>query len=540
MHPILFRIPLPNKPLFLWWVLAAVAVLSALYAGWSFRKADKNSAASGLVVAVALGALGYVFRDKNWLMPNLPIYSYGVMLGISLIVGWYLTLKLATLDGLPKETMANCYVITAVVAVVGSRVLFIATNPDDFKEVSDVFALRRGGLVAYGGFLGGYVGSWLYLTRNRVRLMPWADVAVPSLASGLFITRIGCYLFGCDFGTRLEDGAPGWLKNLGTFPHWTGTMADSGEGSPAWLRHNDLFKGTPAGMELAKLGHSFPVHPTQIYESVAGLMLLLLLLSQRKNQVFRGQIFFLFTFAYGVIRFIIEVFRDDTERGSFGPFGARHIMISFALLLMALGFTFGIALGIRNEKARTAARVLSFAFPVAAFIMLRPQSFAESTRIQFSTSQWVALLSGLAVSFFYARFWLAAQRNPQMAMGIGSLGDGVAELAEKEAAEELKEKKRAAKKAGAKKAGDADTDEVTSEARVKAKKKADEDEDEDKDEDSDSDGDSDDDDDDDKVESNVDEKKSDKKADEKKSDKKADEKKSDKKADEKKSGEESA
>ena len=465
MHPILFRIPLPNKPLFLWWVLAAVAVLSAIYAGWSFRKADKNSAATGLVVAVALGAMGYMFRDKNWLMPNLPIYSYGVMLGVSLIVGWYLTLRLATLDGLPKETMANCYVITAVVAVVGSRVLFIATNPDDFKEMSDVFALRRGGLVAYGGFLGGYLGSWLYLARNRVRLMPWADVAVPSLASGLFITRIGCYLFGCDFGTRLDDGAPAFLKSLGTFPHWSGTMSDSGEGSPAWLRHQDLFKGTPAGMELSKLNHSFPVHPTQIYESVAGLLLLVLLLSQRKSQKFRGQIFFLFTFAYGVIRFIIEVFRDDTERGSFGPFGARHIMISFALLLMALGFTFGIALGIRNEKARTAARALSFVFPVAAFFLLRPQSYVGSTRIQFSTSQWVALLSGLAVSYFYARFWLQAQKHPQRAMSLASLGDGVADLAEKEAEEEQREKK-AAKKSTAKK----DADDVTSEARMKAKR----------------------------------------------------------------------
>lgn len=530
MHPILFRIPLPNKPLFLWWVLAAFAVLSVLYAGWSFRKADKNSAATGLVIAVALGALGYVFRDKNWQMPNLPIYSYGVMLGISLIVGWYLTLKLATLDGLPKETMANCYVITAVVAVIGSRVLFIATNPDDFKEFSDVFALRRGGLVAYGGFLGGYLGSWVYLARNRVKLMPWADVAVPSLASGLFITRIGCYLFGCDFGTRLDDNAPAWLKSLGTFPHWTGTMADSGEGSPAWLRHNDLFKGTPAGMALSKLDHSFPVHPTQIYESIAGLLLLLLLLSQRKNQKFRGQIFFLFTFAYGVIRFIIEIFRDDTERGSFGPFGARHIMISFALLLMALGFTFGIALGIKNEKARTAARVASFAFPVAAFILLRPQSFAESTRIQFSTSQWVALLSGLAVSYFYARFWLAAQKNPQMAMGLASLGDGVADLAEKEAEEEKKEKKRAERRAAGKKS----EAEATSESRVKAKKPADDAEESDKDEDDDK---SDEHDDDDADEDKDDESASRSDA---KPAKKPDEKPSKKSDDDEKAGEESA
>ena len=70
MHPVLFRIPVP---------------------GWT------------------LPLLGRI--------ESVPIYSYGVMLGLSLVVGWYLTLGLSKRDGLPQETMANNYVITAVAAI---------------------------------------------------------------------------------------------------------------------------------------------------------------------------------------------------------------------------------------------------------------------------------------------------------------------------------------------------------------------------------------------------------------------------------------
>ena len=64
--------------------------------------------------------------------------------------------------------------------------------------------------MAYGGFFGGFLGSVIYsASHRRSRCWPWADVRVPSLASGLMITRIGCYLFGCDFGKPLASGRPG-------------------------------------------------------------------------------------------------------------------------------------------------------------------------------------------------------------------------------------------------------------------------------------------------------------------------------------------
>lgn len=424
MHPILFRIPLPQTPLKLWWALAAVAALAAVYVLLGLRKRDRATVGTALVIGVGAGVAGYVFREVKYEAAALPIYSYGVMLGLSLVVGWYLTLTLAERDGLPKETMANCYVITAIAAIAGARLLYVVTNPDEFKQASDFFALRRGGLVAYGGFIGGLLGSWLYLRSHKIRLMPWADVAVPSLASGLLITRIGCYLFGCDFGKRLPDGAPAVLKKLGTFPHWAeGTLAGS-EGSPAFARHLDVVgRHSPAGDELMKLGHSFPVHPTQIYESLVGLGLLALLLWQRKHQRFRGQIFFLFAFAYGYLRFLIEIFRDDTERGEFGPMMGEHWLISLSLLAMSVAFVFGVSLGITNAKARNLSRVLAFVPPVLAFAILRPVSFGKQQAMQLSTSQWIGLLSAVLVAYFYAKSWEAARRSPKLAMGLESLGD---------------------------------------------------------------------------------------------------------------------
>ena len=419
MHPILFRIPLPHMPLKLWWALAGVAAIAIVFAALALRRRDRSGVLWSLGVAAAAGAAGYAWRTTAYEAANLPIYAYGVMLGLSLVVGWYLTLPLAERDGLPKETMANCYVVTALAALGGSRILYALTNPEEFKQATDLFALRNGGLVAYGGFIGGLLGSWAFLSPKRIRLLAWADDAVPSLASGLMITRIGCYLFGCDFGKRLSDGAPQWLKTLGTFPHWPqGTLA-SGDGSPAYVRHVDLYRGTALETELHKLNSSFPVHPTQLYESLVGLGLLVLLLWQRKYTRFRGQVFFLFVFAYGFLRFLLELWRDDVERGNYGPTLDAHIYIPLCLLLMAVGFVFGISLGIVNPRARTVARVLAFAPPVVAYLAMRPATFAQTVPYQLSTSQLIGLLSALAVSFFYARFWEQARKNPKLAMSVG-------------------------------------------------------------------------------------------------------------------------
>ncbi len=438
MHPILFRIPLPNRPLMLWWALAAAAIIALGYAVVAGRAKDRGAALIGLVAAAGAVAAAVIYRHAGLQQEALPIYSYGVMLGTSLVVGWYLTLTLAERDGLPKEVMANCYVITALSAVIGSRILYVVTNLNEFHSAADLFAFRQGGLAVYGGFLGGYLASWAYLKPHGIRLLPWADVAVPSLASGLFITRIGCYLYGCDFGKRLDADAPGWLQKLGTFPHWASSV-DAGDGSPAFQQHLKDVAGTPLSAELTKMGHSFPVHPTQIYESLCGLFLLGVLLLQRKNQRFRGQIFFTFAFGYGYLRFLLETLRGDAERGQFGPELAEHILLPGALLLMSLGFCFGLALGIKSPAIRTAARVLGFVPPVVAYAVLKPPSFGASVTTTLSTSQWIGLVTALLVSYFYAQLWEVARQQSTTAMSLATLGPGAEQLAKEAAKREAEE-----------------------------------------------------------------------------------------------------
>jgi phosphatidylglycerol:prolipoprotein diacylglycerol transferase len=230
--------------------------------------------------------------------------------------------------------MVDCYLFTAFSAVIGSRVLYVITNLHEFVDpethrfvFASMFALRTGGLVAYGGFLGGLLGSAIYLRRHELSLWKWADAAVPSLASGLAITRIGCYLYGCDFGRPLGNAAPGWLRRIGTFPRWS-----DDRGSPAWLQHHTQGLRTEATACIERLHGDFhdrlcflandahasaPVHPTQLYESLTGAVLFVLLVWLWRRRRFEGQIFLAFGAVYGFARAALEIVRDDNERGVF-------------------------------------------------------------------------------------------------------------------------------------------------------------------------------------------------------------------------------
>ncbi|MBW2523920.1 MAG: prolipoprotein diacylglyceryl transferase [Deltaproteobacteria bacterium] len=389
---------------------------------------------------------------------DIPIYSYGVMLGLSLVVGWYLTLGLAERDGLPRETMANNYVVTAIAAVVFSRVLYILTNLDEFDSFGDIFSLRQGGLVAYGGFIGGYLGSWAYLKKKRIRLMPWADVAVPSLASGLMITRIGCYLYGCDYGKPLAEGAPGFLKTVGTFPRWPEGTLPQGTGAPAWWEHHQ------AGLVPPDATASLPVHPTQIYESLVGAGLLALLLLARRRQRFRGQIFFVFAFAYGTILFLLELLRADPERGSVPPSLPEHVLIPLCLLIFAIAYTVSFAQMIEHPAVRKATQVLSFVPAVGMYLSLRPESFAGAMLIQLSTSQFIGLATGVAVAVAFVIFHRAALAHPESAMAL-DLPVGLDEP------EPDEEEERPRKRRRRRRAGDGDDEAADRAARRKRRRR---------------------------------------------------------------------
>lgn len=331
--------------------------------GFAAHVAFSGSAVDKLLQLLRAFASGVVWRAP-W--QSLPIYSYGVMLGLSLVVGWYVVLGLTERQGLPRDKMADCYVFTAFVAVIGSRVLYILTNLSEFPTLWSMLQLRSGGLVAYGGFLGGLLGSILYLRSQRMPLWPWADAAVPALGSGIMITRLGCYMYGCDFGGPLPAGAPSFLRRLGTFPHW----ADNA-GSPAWYQH--VHQGFTATRDVCErvyhgefhsdgLCHiaraataSAPVHPTQLYESLVGATIFVTLLWLWRRRAWQGQIFLAFAILYGIARPILEIIRDDAERGAVGPLSTSQFIGIVSVLIAVPLYIY------RSKKAERALPVDLFA-----------------------------------------------------------------------------------------------------------------------------------------------------------------------------------
>ncbi len=224
---------------------------------------------------------------------GVPIHSYGALLGLSLVVGWHLTLFHCVRQGMAARQMSLGVLCTAIAALTGARLLSVVTNTGRFDSLGDVLAVWNGGLVAYGGFLGGFVGAAIYCRRQRVSLLKFADCAVPSLCTGLLLTRVGCFLNGCDFG------AP-----------WDGPWAvQFPAGSQAFLTQRMQGLLPPGAVT------SLAVHPTQLYEAAVGLILLGAVQWRRR---FSGQSLVVFTMGYALLRFLIETLRADGERGQVG------------------------------------------------------------------------------------------------------------------------------------------------------------------------------------------------------------------------------
>jgi phosphatidylglycerol:prolipoprotein diacylglycerol transferase len=228
---------------------------------------------------------------------SVTVYAYGTMLMLAIISGWLVALPGLKNQGfLPEKTLVVVF-IGMIGALIMARSLYVLTNWGAFRQDLPLSFLdfnRRQGLVAYGGYLGGFLTSFLVTRVYDWSWFSFADAAAPALASGLALTRVGCFLAGCDYGLPTTA----WMGIA--FP----------KDSFAYTDH--LARGLINRHSL----HSLPVHPTQLYAVAAGLLICFLLLAiHKKFSHFQGVTFASFLLLYGVFRFNVEFFRGDADRG---------------------------------------------------------------------------------------------------------------------------------------------------------------------------------------------------------------------------------
>jgi phosphatidylglycerol:prolipoprotein diacylglycerol transferase len=239
---------------------------------------------------------------------SLPIHSYGFLIAVGLVVGVAIAVRRGRSIGIDTGSTLDLTFYAIVVGLVGARLLYVLMHASDYSRlclgtgqtrsfgqyISDcTFALRfwQGGLVFLGGAVLAAATSLFLARRKRLHIGDVADVLAPSVSIAHVFGRIGCFLVGCCYGKPWASGVH--------FPPDSVAYSEL-------LRRRDIFFGAAGTPGL---------HPTQLYESAGELLIFLTLLWLWRRRKFSGAIALVYAFGYGLLRFLVEIFRGDDVRG---------------------------------------------------------------------------------------------------------------------------------------------------------------------------------------------------------------------------------
>jgi phosphatidylglycerol:prolipoprotein diacylglycerol transferase len=226
----------------------------------------------------------------------LEITGYGIMMMVGFLMGgWLITLELRR-RGLYDEYASDITVAAVIGGIVGAKLWYFALNGGPL--------FSRGGLVWYGGFIGGALAVMLNGWRLKVPLRWTMQLTAPALAAAYALGRIGCFIVNDDYGHPTT--LPWAVKFPQGLPPSTAQQMQQTFGIP-------VPPGTDPSTVLA-------VHPTQLYEAIL-MLIAFAILWKLRTRLDRpiGWLFGVYLVMAGVERFLIEFVRakDDRLLGAF-------------------------------------------------------------------------------------------------------------------------------------------------------------------------------------------------------------------------------
>jgi phosphatidylglycerol:prolipoprotein diacylglycerol transferase len=242
----------------------------------------------------------------------IPIRSYGLMLAISFLLGiwyiWYVSKR----DEKPFDRFLTIAYIMVIGGLVGARLAYVLLHVSEFSgHWTDVFnpfhsgTFGIAGMNLYGGILLAIIGAAIYCLLTGMSILDVFDYFAPTVGIGLTFTRIGCFMNGCCFGTPCN--LPWAVK----FP--------------------------PGSIPYSVFGGQ-TLHPSQLYSSLYGVLLFVILHFMLKNRRFFGQVVAVYFMVEAFFRFIIEYVRYY-ENAMIIPLGPIHPTFNqiVSVLLFMLG-----------------------------------------------------------------------------------------------------------------------------------------------------------------------------------------------------------
>lgn len=240
---------------------------------------------------------------------NLNISWYGLIIAVAIVICVYIAFLICKKKNLSKEMPVDLAIFALPCAIIGARLYYCIFNGvDSFWQI---FEIWKGGLAIYGGIIGGFLGIVLCCKVKKYSLLQSCDLAAPCLIFGQAIGRIGCYYAGCCYGVETT------IQSLQVFP---------------------------LSVQINGVWHL----ATFFYESffnIIGFVILVLICLKQKNNGTTTSSYLIF---YGVVRCVLEQFRDPAESLTIASTGIRVSQL-LSLILVIIG-AIGLVLIYRNSK----------------------------------------------------------------------------------------------------------------------------------------------------------------------------------------------
>ncbi|MBR4719363.1 MAG: prolipoprotein diacylglyceryl transferase [Lachnospiraceae bacterium] len=223
------------------------------------------------------------------------VHGYGLMIGIgfvlAVLIGGYRTKKL----GLSEDDFTNISICVLLFGWMGGKIMFIIVNFRQFL-ISPMSTLGSEGFVVYGGIITGILSIFVYCKIKKLSFLTYMDMMAPAVAINQGLGRVGCFMAGCCYGKPTDS--------------WFGVV----------FPENSL---APAGIRLI---------PTQLISALFDILLAVFLILITRKVKYRGMVSGIYLLMYGVGRFIIEIFRDDKDRGMVGILSTSQFISIFMVI----------------------------------------------------------------------------------------------------------------------------------------------------------------------------------------------------------------
>lgn len=222
-----------------------------------------------------------------------PIYWYGVMMALAFLAGMVHWQWLGRRSGHDTTLASDLAFWLMVGGILGGRIAYVLANFNYFRAApQEIIRVDQGGLIFYGGFIGGLITFFILTRWHHLKAADLADFTVTALPLGHALGRIGCFLNGCCGGA-----------------------------------------GTTPSLLTGGLSH----YPVQLYEAAFNLIVygILTWYFLRRRGPRHGSVVALYLVIYPIGRFLLEFIRGDERLRVFGGLDAAQI-ISLALLLIGI------------------------------------------------------------------------------------------------------------------------------------------------------------------------------------------------------------